>query len=87
VADRAVSLLQETLRTGDRAALDAAIDLLQQAVAASPTDHPGRAGYLSNLGVALRSRFERTRDRADLDAAIDLCWSRRVSGLTGREAA
>jgi hypothetical protein len=27
--------------------------------------------YLSNLGNALRARFERTRDRADLDAAID----------------
>ena len=26
---------------------------------------------LSNLGAALRTRFERTGDRADLDAAID----------------
>ena len=71
VADRAVTLVQETLRTGDRAALDAAIDLLRQAVAAIPAGHPGRARYLSNLGVALQVRFERAGDRADLDAAID----------------
>ena len=71
VADRAATLLQETLRTGDRAALNTAIDLLRQAVAASPADHPGRAAMLSNLGIALQTRFERTGDRADLDAAID----------------
>ena len=71
VADRAATLLQETLRTGDRAALNTAIDLLRQAVAATPADHPDRAAMLSNLGAALRTRFERTGDRADLDAAID----------------
>ena len=64
-------------RTGDRADLDAAIDAGQQAVAASPADHPDRAGYLSNLGNALRTRFERTGDQADLDAAIDLSAGRR----------
>jgi tetratricopeptide (TPR) repeat protein len=69
-ADRAAALLQETLRTGDRAALDTAIGLLQQAVAASPADHPDRAAMLSNLGGALQRRFERTGDLADLDAAI-----------------
>jgi hypothetical protein len=41
-------------------------------VAAAPAGHPDRAGYLSNLGIALRTRSERTGDRADLDAAIDL---------------
>jgi predicted metal-dependent phosphoesterase TrpH len=65
-------LLQGTLRTGDRAALNEAIDLLRQAVAASPAGHPDRAGRLSNLGTALQARFERTGERADLDAAIDL---------------
>ena len=43
----------------------------RQAVAATPADHPDRAMYLSNLGDALRIRFERTGDQADLDAAID----------------
>ena len=40
-------------------------------MAATPADHPDRAVYLSNLGLALWTRFERTGDRADLDAAID----------------
>src|SRR5215467_8987469 len=72
VAYRGAILLQETLSTGDQAALNAAIDLLRQAVAASPADYPGRAGLLSNLGTALQTRFEWTGDRADMDAAIDL---------------
>jgi hypothetical protein len=70
-AAHAVTLLGEVLRTGDRAALNAAIDLLRQALAATPTDHPDRAGYLSNLGGALQTRFERTGAQTDLDAAID----------------
>ena len=72
VAVRASILLQGALSTGDREALDAAIDLLRQAVAASPADHPGRAAMLSNLGAALQTRFERAGDGADLDAAVDL---------------
>jgi protein involved in temperature-dependent protein secretion len=72
LADHAVTLLEETLRAGDGADLDAAIDAGRQAVAASPADHPGQAGRLSNLGAALGTRFEQTGDRADLDAAIDL---------------
>ena len=71
LADRAVTLLDQTLRTADRAALNTAIDLLRQALEASPADYPARDGWLSNLGVALRIRFERTGDRADLDEAID----------------
>ncbi|MGH3195967.1 MAG: CHAT domain-containing protein [Streptosporangiaceae bacterium] len=39
-------------------------------MAASPADHPGRAGHLSSLGGALQTRFEQTGDLADLDAAI-----------------
>ena len=55
---------------GRQADLDAAIEAGQQAVQATPADHPDRAGFLSNLGNALRARFERTGARADLDAAI-----------------
>ena len=40
-------------------------------MAATPADHPDRAGWLSNLGGALQARFERAGDRADLDEAID----------------
>jgi len=72
VAQRAVILLREALGTADLTALDAAIDLLRLAVAAIPDDDPDRAKVLSNLGIALQTRFQRVGDRADLDAAIDL---------------
>jgi tetratricopeptide (TPR) repeat protein len=71
-ADRASELLHETMRTGSRPALDEAIDLLRQAVDATPTGHPDRSKYLSNLGFVLRSRFERTGGVADLDTAISV---------------
>ena len=58
-------------RTGELADLDAAIDLLRQAVATAPPGHPGHAMCLSNLGGALRTRFARTGELADLDAAIN----------------
>ncbi|MCK9878650.1 tetratricopeptide repeat protein, partial [Frankia sp. Ag45/Mut15] len=70
LAGRAVALLHETMRTGDRPALNDAIDLLRQAVGASPADDLDRAGPLSNLGAALRTRFARAGQIADLDAAI-----------------
>jgi tetratricopeptide (TPR) repeat protein len=72
VGQRGFILLREALGTRDRGALDAAIDLLGQAVAAIPADDPDRAKLLSNLGIALQQRFEHARDPADLDAAIDL---------------
>ena len=68
LVSRAITLLE----TGDSAALNIAIDLLRQAVAATPADHPDRGAMLSNLGGALRARFERTGDPADLDAAIEV---------------
>ena len=42
----------------------------EQAVASTPDDHPDRAMYLNNLGIALQSRFERTGSMDDLDRAI-----------------
>ncbi|MFF1980648.1 CHAT domain-containing protein, partial [Streptomyces sp. NPDC058198] len=57
-------------RTGDLSDLDQAVTTGQEAVHATPADHPNRAGYLNNLGIALRDRFERTGDLAGLDQAI-----------------
>jgi hypothetical protein len=71
MADRAGWLLQETLSTGNRADLDAVIDVSRQMVAAVPADHPAHAESLSTLGFALTTRFRWTGIRADLDAAID----------------
>ena len=69
-ADRAVRLLQDPRTAGNLDALSQAIDLLRQAVALTPADHPELGGYLSNLGNALLARFERTGAQADLDEAI-----------------
>jgi hypothetical protein len=69
-AERAGRLLQDASSTGDRAGLGQVIDLLRHTLATAPAHHPDRAGMLSNLGIALRARFEQTGARADLDAAI-----------------
>jgi tetratricopeptide (TPR) repeat protein len=50
--------------------LDHAIAIGAQAVAAVPDDHPERALYLCNVGIAYRLRFERVGAQADLDDAI-----------------
>src|SRR4029450_6720356 len=39
--------------------LDSAVDAGREAVATPPDGHPDRAGYLSNLCVALQTRFVR----------------------------
>jgi hypothetical protein len=49
-------------------------------VAATPPGDPDLAGRLSNVGSALRARFERAGDSADLEAAVDA--SRRGVKLT-----
>ncbi|WP_007517651.1 CHAT domain-containing protein [Pseudofrankia saprophytica] len=73
-ANQSVELLERGLRTGDVVALSAAADLLRGALTAFPEGSFDRAALLSNLGVALKARFERSgalADLADLDAAID----------------
>jgi tetratricopeptide (TPR) repeat protein len=69
-ARQAVALLKQ-VTADDPTALDHAIDLLRRTVAATPLDHPNRAGRLSNLSGALQIRFERTGAVADLNEAID----------------
>ena len=50
-------------RTGDTADLDRAVETYQEAADATPTDHSDRAGRMSNLAVALRTRARRTASR------------------------
>ncbi|MBL7517311.1 CHAT domain-containing protein [Frankia sp. CNm7] len=69
-AGRAVYLLGKTMLTGNPSTLNEAIDLLRQAVDATPVDCPDRAGRLSNLGAALSLRYERDGRPADLNDAI-----------------
>jgi tetratricopeptide (TPR) repeat protein len=69
-AERAADLLRQVLRIHDSAALNYAVDLLNSAIDATPDNHPDLGGYLSNLGLALRLRYERTGDPDDLDGAV-----------------
>ncbi len=62
--------MRNTVRTGDRAGLTAAIDLHRQALDICPSDHPAQAGILANLAAALYVRFEWSGRRADLDEAV-----------------
>ncbi|MCO5999815.1 CHAT domain-containing tetratricopeptide repeat protein [Actinoallomurus rhizosphaericola] len=75
LADRAAPIaaaLQSTLGRADQVLLSASVELWQRILAATPTDHPDRAMYLSNLGFGLGVRFERTGALADLEAAIQV---------------
>ncbi|CAG8320463.1 unnamed protein product [Penicillium salamii] len=71
-------LLQSTLiimssryeRIGNIDDLEAAISRVQDAIQATPLDHPNRAGCLNNLSHHLSSRYERTGNLNDLEAAI-----------------
>ena len=71
--------------------LDEVIEAAVQAVYLTPTNHPARAGRLSNLGLALRIRFERTGALDDLNNAISryraATESPTAPPLTGCEAA
>ena len=58
--------------TGFIADLNRAVDVLGEAVTATPLDDPDRADTLSSLGTLLGRRFERTRNMADLDRAVDV---------------
>ena len=70
IANQAAEHLQHALRARSGDELDGAIDLLGQALRAIPSEHPARAGALSNLCGALQARFEWTDRLADLDEAI-----------------
>jgi tetratricopeptide (TPR) repeat protein len=57
-------------RTGAITDLEEAIRVIQEAVKATPEDHPDWAGYLHNLGIQLRNRYLRTGAITDLEEAI-----------------
>ncbi|KAI9782887.1 MAG: hypothetical protein M1816_001668 [Peltula sp. TS41687] len=50
--------------------LEQAIRYLQQAVGATPADHPERAKRLNSLGAGYGNRFQRTGQMTDLEQAI-----------------
>jgi nucleoside phosphorylase len=59
-------------RAGNLDDLNNAISIGEEAVSATPLDHPNRAGRLSNLAIFRQSRFEQTRNLDDLNNAISI---------------
>jgi tetratricopeptide (TPR) repeat protein len=76
LANLGVAMQTRFERTGHLADLDYAIELKEQAVAATPGHHPDLTTRLSNLGLALQARYQFTGDLTALDRAIE----------TGRQA-
>ena len=52
--------------------LNRAIDVVEQALAATPAGHPDRATILTTLGDARRDRYERFGEMDDLDRVIEV---------------
>jgi hypothetical protein len=67
-----IALRDLSERTGQQAALEEAVQVGREAVAAVPSDHPDYAMYLSNLGIALRDLSERTGQQAPLEEAVQV---------------
>ena len=76
IAERLPELAAELAETGQAGALDEAVDLLRQAVAATPRGDFDRVRYLFALDNALERRFELTGALADIDEAVDVADGR-----------
>ena len=72
VAEGLAQVAAQLAEAGNPGALDEAVDLLRQAVAATASDHPDRVRYLFALDDALERRFQFTGTRADIDEAVDV---------------
>ena len=64
------TVLKRAIASEDDAQLDYAIDLLRQAITATPVTDPQHFGYVSNLGVALKIRYDRAGQIADINEAL-----------------
>ncbi|MFD4668470.1 pentapeptide repeat-containing protein, partial [Lentzea sp. NPDC058450] len=69
------SLLERYFDAGLQPDLDRAIGVLESAAELTASGSAERAGRLSNLGIALRARFEYSHDPGDLDRAIGVLES------------
>ncbi|PQE07748.1 meiosis-specific serine threonine- kinase mek1 protein [Rutstroemia sp. NJR-2017a BVV2] len=69
---RAIANLDGLIDDPDRsiADLDESIRRMQEAVEATPEDHPERSSWLNNLGRGLYNRYSETGAIADLDGSI-----------------
>src|SRR2546423_8098462 len=52
--------------------LNRAVEVGQEAIDVTSSNHPDRPGRLSNLGIALMMRFKRTGSMEDLNRAVEV---------------
>jgi hypothetical protein len=52
--------------------LNAAVEASEEVIKSTPCKHPNRPACLSNLGIALQSRFEQTGSMDDLNAVVEV---------------
>ncbi|GGN76464.1 hypothetical protein GCM10010112_48590 [Actinoplanes lobatus] len=86
-ADEGVRLLGQVVSGSDPNALDRAVALLTAALHATASAELSHAVLSTNLGSALRIRFERHGDGADLERAIELHTAAMNATGTGRPGA
>ena len=71
LSNLAIMLLTSYRESGDPAQLNEAAEVLTQAAASVPADHPERPAVFTNQAAVLRSRFEVNGNHADLWLAVD----------------
>ncbi|KAF5369560.1 hypothetical protein D9758_002654 [Tetrapyrgos nigripes] len=72
MADRNISLLKQVEDNRELELVESAITNIQAAMELITGDDPRKPVYLTNLGNALKSRFDRLGNREDLERAIAL---------------
>ncbi|THU83307.1 TPR-like protein [Dendrothele bispora CBS 962.96] len=68
----AIQLMELFQQSGDRTAIDNAVQLMEEVIKFTPDGHTDKAGRLNNLGIAFQSRFECLGELKDIENAIDV---------------
>ncbi|KAH7153491.1 CHAT domain-containing protein [Dactylonectria macrodidyma] len=68
--DAALDICTKYLRSGDSSDLETAFQRVQQAINATPEDHPGRAKIYQNLAFLYVFKYRRSEELSDLDMMI-----------------
>jgi tetratricopeptide (TPR) repeat protein len=76
-------LLENAVRTGNRADLNESIRLLRKLLSVAHEDNPDRCPVLNALSYALRTRYEWLGSPPDLDEALEA--SRQAVGMTAED--
>ncbi|THU79638.1 hypothetical protein K435DRAFT_590928, partial [Dendrothele bispora CBS 962.96] len=65
-----MQLMKHFQQSGDWAAVDNAVQLMEEVIRLTPDGHTEKARWLNNLGNAFKSRFEHLGELRDIENAI-----------------